>query len=149
MEANDQWQNVLAQVAAMDGEIIPHSYLKELFNIKPPKFDEYDGVDEFVKALELHQFEYLTMTDKLKKDLLESHKMCLKNVRGEGYTIVMPHEQTTYAYDRLTNEIKKIFRTTIAIASNVRSVDDYEQRAKDNDLRSKMALMKQVFNNIK
>ena len=88
------------------------------------------------------------MIDKLRWQLLEDWKMYMKNIIGEGYTIIQPKEQVKYGYDEFVRTIKKAIRESTLIINNVRSVP-YEQQYKDNDIRAKHSILKQMLQSIK
>lgn len=81
--------------------------------------------------------------------MLSDYKMFIKNIRGDGYSIIQPKEQVQYAYDCLTADIKKALKEATAIMGNVRKYSDFEQQAKDSDIRAKIGMMKQMFQGIK
>ena len=74
--------------------------------------------------------------------------MFIKNQRGEGYIILRPEDQTQYGYDSFVDDIKKAIRVANLIMNNVQPVD-MAQQAKDNDLRAKFGVMRQMLGSIK
>ena len=147
---SDGWMSLLAEIAEMyaDGSIIKHDWLKGKFGLKELLLDEYESVKEFLKGIEIQQFAYMSLVDKLRWDLLKEYKMYLKNLRGEGYQILRPSDQTQYGYDTFVSEVKKSIRIANLIMTNVQPVD-MAQQAKDNDLRAKFGIMRQMLGSIK
>lgn len=96
----------------------------------------------------MQQFSYMTLVDTLRWQLLESEKMYIKNVRGDGYTVLNPKDQTQYGYDELLKTVKQAIKEADVIMTNVRSVPN-EQQYKDNDLRAKCSILKQMLSSIK
>ena len=80
--------------------------------------------------------------------MLNEYKMYMKNSRGEGYTIVNPKDQASMAYKMLIRDVDSSIKGTKMIMYNVRDVPT-EQKAKDDDLRAKVGIMEQMFNNLK
>lgn len=131
-----------------DGTLIPHKWLKSKFFFEKLNKDDFQNTDEFVEAIQMQQFAYLTLIDTLRWQLLEEEKMYLKNVRGDGYVILKAEEQVQYGYDSFINDFKKATKEANLIMTNVRNVNS-EQQFKDNDLRAKMALLNQMIKSIK
>lgn len=148
---SDGWNSLLSEIAAnyADGSLIKHEWLKEKFGLKKIILGDYDSVEDFIKAIDTQQFCYMSLVDRLRWQLLSDYKMFIKNIRGDGYTIIQPKEQVQYAYDCLTADIKKALKEATAIISNVRRFNDFEQQAKDADTRSRIGMMKQMFSGIK
>lgn len=148
---SDGWNALLSEIAAnyADGSLIKHGWLRGKFGIKPLNIDDFETVEDFLKSLDMQQFLYMSLVDRLRWQMLDDYKMFIRNVRGLGYAIIQPKEQVQYAYDRLTSDIKKAFREATAIMVNVRRYTDFEQQAKDADARAKIGLMKTMFSGIR
>jgi len=147
---SDGWMSLLGMVAEnySDGSLIKHEWLKEKFGMKALLLNEFETVSDFLKAIEIQQFAYMSLVDKLRWDLLKYYKMFIKNQRGEGYIILPPKDQTQYGYDSFVDDIKKAIRIANLIMNNVQPVD-LDQQAKDNDLRAKFGVMRQMLGSIK
>lgn len=147
---SDAWSSLLSEIVANygDGKLIKHEWLKEKFGLKKLVLKEFETVDEFLKAIEIQQFAYMTLVDKLRWQMLEDYKAFIKNQRGEGYIILRPEDQTRYGYDSFVDDIKKAIRVAGLIMNNVQPVS-MEQQSKDNDLRAKFGMMKQMLSSIK
>lgn len=147
---SDDWMSLLGEIAANygDGKIIKHEWLKEQFGLKILSLKDYETVNDFLKALEVQQFAYMSLVDRLRWDLLKEFKMYIKNQRGEGYMILRPEDQTQFGYDSFVNDIKKAIREANLIMNNVLQVDKTQQ-AKDNDLRAKFGVMRQMLASVK
>lgn len=146
----DGWVKFLGTLAAEygDGKLISHDWLKEQFGLKKCSLEDYESVDEFVKALEVQQFAYMSIVDSVRWELLKQERMFIRSVRGEGYAVVKAEDQVQYGYDEFVSEIKKSIREAGLIMNNVLPVD-LSQQAKDNDLRAKFGIMKQMLSSIK
>ena len=133
---SDGWLGLLAEIADKfgDGSLIKHEWLKEKFGLKELALEDYETVSDFLKAIEIQQFAYMSLVDKLRWELLSEYKMYIRNIRGEGYEILRPEDQTQYGYDSFIDDVKKV---------------DLTQQAKDNDLRAKFGIMKQMLSSIK
>lgn len=147
---SDGWLELLSEIADRfgDGSLIKHEWLKEKFGLKELVLKDYETVSDFLKAIEIQQFAYMTLIDKLRWELLKEYKMYIRNVRGEGYEILRPQDQTQYGYDSFIDDVKKAIRIAGLIMNNVQKVD-LTQQAKDNDLRAKFGIMKQMLSSIK
>lgn len=146
----DGWFNLLEEISVKfgSGNLILHEWLKDKFGFKKPELSKYESVDDFLKAVELQQFAYMSLVDKLRWDLLKEYKMYIRNIRGEGYEILRPEDQTQYGYNSFVDDVKKAIRLAGLIMNNVQMVDPAQQ-AKDNDLRAKFGVMKQMLGSIK
>ncbi len=92
---------------------VSHETLYELFGLAKPDENTLWGV-----AIDA-QFKYLAATEKLKKALLENHKKLLANVRGDGYRVVEPSEQTNHAekcgYRKVTKDLTEMQKSLMHI----------------------------------
>ena len=147
---SDAWVSLLGEIAAnySDGTLIPHEWLRQKFGLKELSLEDFDTTEDFIEGLKRQQFTYMSMVDKLRWQLLEDEKMYIRNIVGDGYQILQPKEQTKYGYNEFIRMIKKAIRESDMIMNNVRSVPP-EQQYKDNDLRAKCSIMKQMFNAVK
>lgn len=130
------------------GTLIPHEWLKKKCGLKTPDFNEYASVTDFLEAVKMQQFNYMTFIDSLRWEMIEKWNMWLKNERGEGYIILNPKDQVSFGYERFVDGLKKLMKETSLIMNNVCTVNG-EQQAKDNDLRAKYAAMKMMLETIK
>ena len=146
----DGWFSLIGEIASNfgDGKLIAHEWLKEKFGLKKLELEDFENVSDFLKAIEIQQFSYMSLVDKLRWDLLKEYKMYIRNVRGEGYEILRPEDQTQYGYDSFIDDVKKAIRIAGLIMNNVQPVD-LTQQSKDNDLRAKFGIMKQMLSSIK
>jgi hypothetical protein len=80
------------------------SELYELFQIKQPLPSTPLGEAEKLKLQFLAQFV------EFEEALLVEHQVALANVRGVGYRIVAPHEQTAWAERHGISEVRKAVR---------------------------------------
>ena len=131
-----------------DGKIIPHEWLREQFGFKPLRLEDFDSLEDFLKARDIQSMAYGDAIQHLKWELVKSRKMLLRNVRGDGYEIIRPEDQVQYGYDEFIKDVKKAIWECNMIMNNVLAVD-LSQQAKDNDLRAKFGLMKQMLGTIK
>ena len=147
---SDGWLGLLSEIADKfgDGSLIKHEWLKDKFGLKELSLEDYETISAFLKAIEIQQFAYMSLVDKLRWELLSEYKMFIRNIRGEGYEILRPEDQTQYGYDSFIDDVKKAIRVAGLIMNNVQKVD-LTQQAKDNDLRAKFGIMKQMLSSIK
>ena len=94
------------------GDLIPLIWLQERLEII---YKEKMTRAEF-QAL---QFQWLTQMDGLKTVLLERYCMLFKNIRGEGYQIVLPNDQSDEAMVELKKNVGREMRKCQAILANV------------------------------
>jgi len=87
------------------GKLITHEWLKEHL-----KLNENDINYPFIK---------LSRVEAFKKELLENYKIHLDSVRGKGYRVVPPEEQTEVAVTNTMNGIQKNIKRGINYLQNV------------------------------
>lgn len=107
------------------GDVIPNEWLSDVFNLKLPTYGSKKQFDKYA-------FEFMGMLDGVKKFLLEEHKMYLRNVRGKGYLIVLPKQQSDVAVDILkrsiSTEITKAFKAITNVNEALLTNDDILKR---------------------
>lgn len=94
------------------GQIIKKQWLIENFMLNEPKYGTRYDYEKFA-------FEFLENIEGMKKNMLEAHKMCMRSVRGEGYLIVMPNDQSDYAMDNFKNNVGQAIKKVTEILKNV------------------------------
>lgn len=144
------WYALLSEIANnySDGTLIPHEWLKEKLGLKELSIEEFDSVADFVEGLKIQQFAYMSFVDDIRWQLLENEKMCLRNVRGDGYIILNPRDQTKYGYEKFLKDVKKATKEAGLIMNNVKPVSS-EQQSKDNDMRAKFSIMQTMLSTIR
>lgn len=95
------------------GDVIPHAEIDRLLGINVP-----DGPISASKHREL-SLAKLSRFDGLREMLLENSNMLLTSVRGEGYRICQPAEQTSYAMNEVQKRITKNLRKAAKALVNV------------------------------
>lgn len=143
-----EWYLLCENISAYEiGELIPHEWLKEQFHIKPLSFSDYPDMESVRKAIADQQFTFMQLFERLRKDVLKNHSLCLMNVRGMGYKIIHPKDQAKYAWDQLIGIINKAFKECHDIMSHTKTQFlDEETKVRDRILFSKMGSLKQLFN---
>lgn len=147
---SDAWHSLVDEIICKfkPGELISHEWLKSRFTLEVLDFDNYENSNDFIQALQLQQFAYMSLIDTLRWQMLEEKYCYLKNIRGDGYTILPPKEQVQYGYDDFLKTVKEAIKKANLIMSNVLPVPN-DQQAKDNDLRAKTSLLKQMIAGLK
>jgi len=65
------------------------------------------------------ELQYLSQLNGFQTALLEEHQVALANVKGEGYRIVAPHEQTPWAERQGIADVRKAIRKLATRLTNV------------------------------
>lgn len=118
-------------------EPVLHSWFFGAFGIIEP--DKCGSVNEAQRA----QLAYLGNMEALKKELLEEHQIALRSVRGVGYEIVPPTEQTQWAQQEIKAELGKAVRTGRARLINVQlDMLTDEQKKENMDAQAKLSFFK-------
>lgn len=142
-----EWLILIEQVIGFDiGALIPHEWIRSMFQIRELNVKDFPDSKTFIMAVQEQQFEFLSLFEALRKDVLKNHSYYLINVRGQGYRIIHPNDQSQYAYDMLIKDVNKAFREANDIMTHVKtSAVAEEQKAQDRILFSKMGTFKQLF----
>jgi hypothetical protein len=115
------------------GDVIPKKWLLKKFNIEIPEVGTKVDYDECA-------YEYLCNIEAFKEVMLKEHKMYLHSVRGKGYLIVNPAQQTDYAMTRLISNVRaemtKAVDTLNHINQDLLSFEDIKKR---DDAQGKIA----------
>jgi len=150
INAEESWNSVLDYLAnTFDfGETIEHNTLKSILLIKDPVLADYENIQEFLKARDVIQFEYMALIQKLKKDLLKEHKLCLWSLFGVGYYLLDPKTQVKTGFEQTIKDIKKAFRDGYSIMTNVRNFEDLEGQRKDSDLVARLSMIRSMTSKI-
>lgn len=144
------WTSLLDEIQNKfkPGDLIPHEWLKHKFTLEKLRYEDFEGTEDFIQGLQVQQFAYMTLIDSLRWQLLEERSAYLKNIRGDGYTVLPPPEQTKYGYDEFMKTVKSAIKQADLIMNNVHSVP-IEQQARDNDLRARCSMLKQMLLSVK
>jgi hypothetical protein len=117
------------------GDMITMDWLHEHFELKPPERGT-------ARQFQAYQFDFLEAIDGFKNTLLGEHKMALQNVRGQGYRIVQPREQTDYGMNQLRTAMQREIRKAAEILHHVdRNLLTDEEWAHNINTRSKIAAL--------
>ena len=143
-----EWEQLIDEIVEtyLPNDLLPHKKLSEIFYLPDPVYNDYASQDEFMQAVKLQQFEYMTLVDKLRWDILKKHKLYLQNVRGDGYSFVAPGEQTDFAKDQAMEKITKHTRRGLLILKNIRFNDlSADQRRHNSDELAKIGQLSQML----
>lgn len=120
-----EWKNaVYVAVSEFNvGDIITIEWMHKNFKIDKPLHGSFDDFQRY----QLRLLEYI---DHFRSELLEEHNLAIANVRGEGYRILKPKEQTGYAELKFIREIKKSVKNAVSILNHINfdALDDAERK---------------------
>lgn len=115
------------------GTIVTHEYLRSLLRCDPPPFGTHD---DFIA----YSFELLQAVDSLKTELLHTHRILLRNLRGSGYQLVEPSQQTTIAMERFVDSFHRAIRRAGEELEYINhSLLNQEERQKNTEAKAKIA----------
>lgn len=144
--SEDMWIAAIEHILSRykDGELISHEQLQIILHYKKPEFT--GDIAEYEQALQDAQFVWLSLVDRLKNELLDTYNVSLKNIRGEGYQIIPPKEQTQYATETGIRTIKKELSWMERTITNIRSeaLNDTERR-ENTDAKARLSQLRQMF----
>lgn len=145
-----EWCSLLSEITEVfnPGELISHEWLKSRFRFERLEISDFDSTENFICSLQNLQFAYMSAVDTLRWQLLEEKNVYLKNIRGEGYAFLPAKEQVKYGYDEFLKTVKTAIRQADLIMNNVLPVP-IEQQSKDNDLRARCSMLKEMLMSIR
>lgn len=115
------------------GDTIPLDWLHKASEIK---FPETGTKQEFEKK----SLEFLAFIERFKELMLTEHKIALKNIRGEGYMLIHPRNQTPEAMKNLKKTIRRGFRKTEDMLTNIqRSMLSLQEKQENLEAISRVA----------
>jgi hypothetical protein len=144
----EQWVKLMNKLIEkyQPGDLIPHFVMRKMLFIETPNYNDFETQYEFVEAIQLMQFEYMSLVEKLRTDILDTHKLYLKNVRGDGYAFLPTNEQTDYAKQRTMDGIRKEMKRGITIMQNIRFAALTQEQKKSNaDELAKIAQLQHLM----
>lgn len=137
VEFDAPWKRALAAFEKEGhsyGTRLDHEWFYLAMDIKDPK--ECSGYDAFSKA----QFAYMAQLKAFEVELLHEKKMALRSVRGVGYEVVLPGDQTTWAMDKAENDIRQALRKASQRVFHVNlSALTADQRRENSDAQAKLS----------
>ena len=107
------------------GEMIGMDDLDEMLEVQIPNECTFED-GEKIKMVKLGRMAELT------NRLLEEHSIMLKNIRAEGYVLVMPKEQTAVVLDEMDNKLKKHVNTATKRLKHIRFDLISEKKQQEN-----------------
>ena len=122
------------------GYLITHQAMCELLDIGSFKERGLNSAE-----FQRRRLAYMGQTIKLTDYLLEEHQLALKSVRGDGYEIVHPRDQTDWAYRAEVKDMRKVMKRGARRLGNVRLQELSDAGRRENtDRINSMAHLKSM-----
>lgn len=119
--------------------VIPLDQLDEMLGVTLPKFGT-------ISEIQSAQLARMAAIEHLSGELLKTHSLMLKNVRGEGYKIVLPGQQVSTAMRDGTAKVVKELRKAARRVVNVRTQElNPQQVAEQEDALNKLAGLRKLI----
>ena len=114
------------------GDVIPLEWLYDAFGL-----EEGQTVEEYKNF----QFKFMSNIISFIDEMLDTHKMKLKNIRGEGYRIVHPTEQTQVVAKDFNREVLKATKRAKSGLTNLRTdlLTTNRQRQEHTDAMARLS----------
>ena len=124
-------------------DVIPFAWFYQAFRIEMP------SPETSMRVAERAKFAFLSEFQAFEGALLHEHHIALRNVRGIGYRIVPPHEQTAWAEKSGLSEMK---RAAKKMGSRMANVDltklSSQQRRENSDARANWGNIKGMLSDM-
>ena len=135
-----RWREVMKLFIAAGfsiGDVVTHEWFYKAFELEKPNYDTPNGVAEKTRM------EYLAGFTILRQVLLQDHKLDLKSLPGEGYTIIAPGEQTGEAYGDGIKEMRRALRRMARriVCIKLEELTD-NQRRENAEAMAKLAMLR-------
>ncbi|MGI9506055.1 MAG: hypothetical protein ACR2RE_23695, partial [Geminicoccaceae bacterium] len=105
VEAPDGWRVALAafdEEGFTFGSEITHAWLLEALGLKEPASGA--GYEAFQKF----SIQKMNAVCLFARELLQARNMALQNIRGRGYRVVLPPEQTSWAKEEWQDDMRRV-----------------------------------------
>jgi len=118
------------------GDVIPKDWLLENLELSPPESGTFEEIKKY-------QLNVLSVLEPLKETLLAEHDMLLNNIRGQGYLIVVPEQQSEVVWDKMKTNFGKEFRRAVKGLVNI-DINQLSDTAKmyNHDCQAKLAALR-------
>lgn len=145
MRLSPPWKHALSVLVERGleyGQVLRHDDLRELFGLAEP-----------VTAADQRSFqlEFTKQLTALHAELLETHRLTLRTMRGErAYQVVAPHEQTDLAMREGMRDMRQAVSKMVRRVTYIRHEElTDEQQRKNNDAQGKAAFFAGMIRNPK
>lgn len=150
--SKDQLKNLAEEILEdfQLGELVSHDWLKHRIGILRPVFKGFETEFDFWLAIEKYGFDYMGAVDELRSLLLNTYKYYFKNIRGDGYVLLHPNEQTDYAKNKFKEDLRKVINNTQSIMTNINHKSMDAIKLKENaDAVAKFSQIKNMLKSVK
>jgi len=132
------------------GELISHEWLKQRLDIQRPVLSDFDNEYDLWAAIDKYGFDYMGAIDDIRALLLTTYKYYFKNIRGDGYVLLHPNEQTDFAKNKFKEDLRRVINNTHNIMTNVnhRAMDAIKLR-ENADAVAKFSQIKNMLKSVK
>jgi hypothetical protein len=142
MQYDKGWQNALVAFDHAEfypGDIIPMSWFYDHFRVRDLPADASCTVGEYQKE----RLIFMGQMERFQKALAEDYDLILQNVRGQGYRIIPPSEQTGWTMDQGQKEMTKALNKIHMRLTHIRigELTD-EERRQNADAQAKLAALR-------
>lgn len=112
------------------GDLVTMEWLQKSFHLVEPTT---------IEQFKSYQLEFLSSMDALRQELLEEHRLVLRNVRGSGYEVVEPNEQVQYAWHSAFGKVKQELGKLAGALRHIRHEElSDEKRKEHSDAQAKL-----------
>lgn len=128
-KAPSMWRAAVEAAVAgfKHGDLIPDAWLFEQFDLEPPT------ATTLAKDADRTRLQFLAMFERFAWTMLTEHSMAVERVRGKGYRIMLPNEQTDTFMGSFVDDMDRAFRRTKVGLQYVDRTQLTSEQCKRND----------------
>jgi len=107
------------------GRIIPHQWLYDHFKLPQPKHGTFREIEKW-------HFDFMAAMDGFREMMLIEFQKSLRNVRGKGWLVVEPKDQTSVAMGDFKTAFSRHVKKAFAAITNIAAKFLDTQKQKEN-----------------
>ena len=121
------------------GDFFSHKDVDAWLGLEYPDFRRIHSQQELQEAIKRHNLARLSAFEGLRDHLLQERQMYLISVRGEGYRIARPSEQTGHAVKKGMDKVNKSLRQLTKDVEHVNTkMLTASERAENSSVRARL-----------
>jgi len=122
------------------GDFLSHKDIDNMAGLKYPRLSEITGQDDLDDKIKKYEIKRMSAISGLKEYAIHERNMYLHSVRGEGYRIAYPNEQTDLSVEQGMKIVKKgLSHAEQGVTHINRALLSVEEQAYNLSVKARMA----------